>query len=82
MLTVIGQNEKISYKLRINKDQQRSIQKNDHGYHFNNRLLIYAISIFADTPERIQTLLDVVKSRHDMECLYINQCKAKRCFCW
>jgi len=33
----------------------------DHGYQFNNVGFIDDISIFAETPEGMQTLLDVVQ---------------------
>ena len=38
-----------------------SSQDADHGYQFNNIGFIDDISIFAETPEGMQTLLDVVQ---------------------
>jgi hypothetical protein len=43
------------------KDQDDSSQDADHGYQFNNISFIDDISIFAETPEGMQTLLDVVQ---------------------
>jgi len=61
MLTATGQNQGISHDLRIGKDQDDSNQDADHGYQFNNIGFIDDISIFAETPEGMQTLLDVVQ---------------------
>ena len=61
MLTVTGQNQGISHGLQIGKDQDNSSQDADHGYQFNNIGFIDDISIFAETPEGMQTLLDVVR---------------------
>jgi len=47
--------------LKIGKDQDDSSQDANHGYQFNNIGFIDDISIFAETPERMQTLLDVVQ---------------------
>jgi len=61
MLTATGQNQGISHGLLIGKDQDHSSQDADHGYPFNNISFIDDISIFADTPEGMQTLLGVVQ---------------------
>jgi len=61
MLTATGQNQGISHGLQIGKDQDDSSQDADHGYQFNNIGFIDDISIFAETPEGIQALLDVVQ---------------------
>ena len=61
MLTATGQNQGISHGLQIGKDQNDSSQDADHGYQFNNIGFIDDISIFAETPEGMQTLLDVVQ---------------------
>ena len=60
--TSTGQNQGISHGLQIGKDQDDSSQDADHdGYQFNNIGFIDDISIFAETPEGMQTLLDVVQ---------------------
>ena len=61
MLTTTGQNQGISHSLQIVKDQDDSSQDTDHGYQLNNIGFIDDISIFAETPEGMQTLLDVVQ---------------------
>ena len=61
MLTATGQNQGIGHGLQIGEDQDDSSQDADHGYQFNNIGLIDDISIFAETPEGMQTLLDVVQ---------------------
>ena len=61
MLTATGQNQGISHGLQIGKDQDDSSQDADHGYHFNKISFIDDILIFAETPEGMQTLLDVVQ---------------------
>jgi len=61
MLTVTGQNQGSSHGLQIGKDQDDSSQDADHGYQFNNIGFIDDISIFAETPEGIQTLLSMVQ---------------------
>jgi len=61
MLTATRQNQRISHGLQIDKDQDDSSQDADHGYQFNNTGFIDDISIFAETPEGMQTLLDVVQ---------------------
>jgi len=61
MLTATGQNQGISHGLQIGKDQDDSSQDADHGYQFNNIGFINDISIFAKTPEGMQTLLDMVQ---------------------
>jgi len=60
MLTVTGQNEVISCGLQIGKDQKGNNQRDENGYQFNNIGFIDDISIFADTPEGMQKLLNVV----------------------
>jgi len=47
--------------LQFGKDQDDSSQDADHGYQFNNIGFIDDISIFAETPEGTQPLLDVVQ---------------------
>ena len=61
MLTATGQNQGISHGLQIGKDQDDSSQDADHGYQFNNIGFIDNFSIFAKTPQGMQTLLDVVQ---------------------
>jgi len=61
MFTATGQNQGIKHGLQIGKDQDDSSQDADHSYHFNNIGFIDDISIFAETPEGMQTLLDVVQ---------------------
>jgi len=60
MLTVTGQNEDISQGLQIDKDQKGDNQRDENGYQFNTIRFIDDISIFADTPEGIQKLVNVV----------------------
>ena len=55
MLTATGQNRGISHGLQIGKDQDDSSQDADHGYQSNNIGFIDDISIFAETPEGMQT---------------------------
>jgi len=47
--------------LQIGKNQEDSSQDSDYGYQFNNISFIDNISIFAETLEGMQTLLDVVQ---------------------
>jgi len=61
MLTVTGQNEDISHGLQIGKDQKGDNQRDENGYQFNNIRFIDDISIFADKPESMQHLLNVVQ---------------------
>jgi len=61
MLTATGQNHGISHDLQIGKDQDDSSQDANHGYQCNDIGFIYDISILAETPEGMQTLLDVVQ---------------------
>jgi len=61
MLTVTGQNADISHGLQIGKDQKGDNQRDENGYQFNNIGFIDDISIFADTPEGMQKLLNVVQ---------------------
>ena len=60
MLTVTRQREGISHGLQIGEDQEDSRVAN-HGYKFNNIGFIDDISIFAETPEGMQKLLNVVQ---------------------
>ena len=46
---------------RIKKDQKGDNQRNENSYQFNNIGFIDDISIFADTPEGMQKLLNVVQ---------------------
>jgi len=61
MLTATGQNQGISHGLQIGKDVDDGSQDANHSYQFNNVGFIDNISIFAETPEGMQTLLDVVQ---------------------
>ena len=61
MLTATGQNQGISHGLQIGKDQDDSSQDADHGYQFNCKGFGDNISIFAETSEGMQTLLDMVQ---------------------
>jgi len=61
MLTVTGQNEDISHGLQIGKDQKGDKQRDENSYQFNNIGFIDDISIFADTPEGMLKLLNVVQ---------------------
>jgi len=47
--------------LQIGKNQEDSSQDADHSYQFNNIGFIDEFSIFAETPNEMQTLLDVVQ---------------------
>ena len=47
--------------MQIGKDPDDSSQDADHGYQFNKISLIDDISIIAETPIGMQTLLDVVQ---------------------
>ena len=53
--------EDISHGLWIGKDQKGDNQRNENGYQFNNIGFIDDISIFANTPEGMQKLLNVVQ---------------------
>jgi len=55
MLTVIGRNEDISFGLQIRKDQKGDNQQDENNYQCNNIEFIDNISIFADTPEGMQS---------------------------
>jgi len=59
MLTATGQNQGISHGLQIRKNQEDSNQDADHG--LNDICFIDDVSIFAETTEGMQTLLDVVQ---------------------
>jgi len=59
MLTVTGQNEDISHGMQIGKDQKG--ERDEKDYQFSNIVFIDDISIFADTPEGMQKLLNVVQ---------------------
>ena len=61
MLTITGQNEVISHRLQIGKDQKGDNQRDGNSYQFNNIGFIDNISIFADTSEGMQKLLNVVQ---------------------
>ena len=61
MLTVTGQFEGISPGLQIGKDQKGDNKRDENGYQFNNIRFIDNISIFADSPEGMQKLLNVVQ---------------------
>ena len=61
MLTATGQHQGISHGLQIGKDQDDISQDANHGYQFKNIGFIDDISILAETPEGMQTLLDVVQ---------------------
>ena len=61
MLTVTGQNEDIGHVLQIGKDQKGDNQRDKNGYQFNNLGFIDDISIFANIPEGMQKLLNVVQ---------------------
>jgi len=61
MLTVTRQNEGISHRLQIGKDQKGDNQRDENGYQFNNTGFIEDISIFSDIPEGMQKLLSVVQ---------------------
>jgi len=61
MLTAIGQNQGICHGLQIGKNQEDSSQDANYGYQFKNIDFIDDISIFAETPEGMQTVLDVVQ---------------------
>jgi len=61
MLTVTGQNEDISHGLQIGKDEKGDNHRDENGYQFNNTGFIDDISIFADTPEGMQKLPNVVQ---------------------
>jgi len=63
MLTATGHNLGISHGLQIGKDVDDSSQTQDadYGYQFNNVGFFDDISIFAETPEGTQTLLNVVQ---------------------
>jgi len=60
ILTATRQNREISHGLQIGKNQEDSSQDDDHGYQFNSIGFIGDISILAETPEGMQTLIDVV----------------------
>ena len=51
----------ISHGLQIGKDQKGDNQRDENGYQFDNIGFIDNISIFADTPEGMQKLLNVVQ---------------------
>ena len=61
MLTVTGQNEDINHRLQVGGDQKGDNQRDENGCQFNNIGFIDDISIFADTPEGMQKLLNVVQ---------------------
>jgi len=53
--------EDISHGLQIGKDQKGDNQRDENSYQFNKIGFIDDISIFADTPEGMQKLLNVVQ---------------------
>ena len=57
MLMVTG----ISHGLQIGKDQKGDNQRDENGYQFDNIGFIDDISIFADTPEGMHKLVNVVQ---------------------
>jgi len=64
MLAANGQNPRIIHGLQIGKNQDDSSQDADNGYQFNNIGFIddiIRVSIFAETPGGMQTLLDVMQ---------------------
>jgi len=61
MLTATGQNQGISHGLQIGNNQEDSSQDTNHGYKLDNVGFIDDILIVAETPEGMQTLLDVVQ---------------------
>jgi len=62
MLTATGQNQRISNGSHIRKDQDDSSQDAEHGYQFNDIVgFIDNISFLAETPEGMQTLLNMVQ---------------------
>jgi len=64
MVTANGQNPRIIHGLQIGKNQDDSSQDADNGYQFNNIGFIddiIRVSIFAETPGGMQTLLDVMQ---------------------
>jgi len=78
MLTITGQNEDISYGLQIGKDEKGNNQRDENGYQLNKIGFIDDISIFADTPERMQKLLNVVQEFAAWCGMQIN---VKKCVC-
>ena len=79
MLTVAGQNEDISHGLQIGKDQKGDNQQDENSYQFNNIRFIDDISIFADIPEGMQKLLNVVQEFKAWCGMQIN---VKKSICW
>ena len=75
MLTVTGQNEDISRGLQIGKNQKGDNQRDENGYQFNKIGFIDEISIFSDTPEGMQKLLNVVQEFTAWCGTQINQCE-------
>jgi len=61
MLTVTGQNENVSHRLQIGENREEDNWRDDNGYQLNNIGFIDDISIFSNTPEGIQKLLNVVQ---------------------
>jgi len=79
MLAVTGQNADISHGLQIGKDQKGDNQQDENGYQFNNIGFINDISIFADTPEGMQKLPNVVQEFMAWCGMQIN---VKKTICW
>ena len=61
MLTVTAQNEDISHGLQIGKDQKQDSQRDANRFQCNNIGFIDDILFFADAPEGMQKLLNVVQ---------------------
>jgi len=51
----------MSHGLQIGKDQKGDKQRNENSYQFKNIGFIDDISIFVDTPDGMQKLLNVVQ---------------------
>ena len=61
MLTVTRQNQDIGHGLQIGKAQKGDNKRDENCYQFKNIGFIDDISIFADTLEGMQKLLNVVQ---------------------
>jgi len=62
ILKVTGQNEDISHGLQLGKDQKGDNQRDENSYQFNSIGFIDDISIFADTPEGMQKLMEKLQN--------------------
>ena len=58
---LLGWPQTIQNEDQIGSDQKGDNQRDENGYQLNNTGFIDDISIFADTPEGIQKLLNVVQ---------------------